>query len=640
MQKIRNFFLVFVAVLGLGWLTSCQPEVQTPDAPVITFNQNEVNVPKEGGAFSVEFAIANPIEGELASVVAPSAEWISGVDTSIEGIVQFQVARNKTVEVREATFTVNYKNAQAASFVVKQAEGDPVPFTYENVDIQMTSFSVDVIPHNKELDYILFITTQNYIDQYELYDDESLFADDLMYFQNVAEESGMSVSEFLNEIVCQGDYLNWANKGMTPGASYVLYAYHIDPETQQRLSDIVRYEFTTKVPSETEVDFSLSFDVNGPLVTMTVDPADFDGYYFFDALDLQAYFDAYGQGADFETYMASYWNEFFAAYGGNDYAFEFLAQSMLGRGEQSFRFDDLQPETEYAFYVVALDEASHYIASKPVYEVVKTGAIEPSDLEVTIDIKEVDSRKVVVDFRASNEDPYTVAVVSRAKVESYGTTDEEIINGILNDYDVNIQSVTGNVLGYEESPLNAETEYYAVAFGTMGSAVTTRLFKEAFVTEAAKPSGVVMTAWVDEYYDLVQVGALDDEFAGLVYVYGSNIALVPVHTSTEPQAETYYYNFYYEETAGDFAAYSDEDWIGYLTKDSQRFTPTTVFLLTYDQPYYFVGVGVDAEGNFGPVTIEPMSFTIDTLGDPAEFIEWYYNNYAAPSYTTPMQIGR
>lgn len=640
MQKIRNFFLVFVAVLSLGWLTSCQPEVQTPDAPVITFNQNEVNVPKEGGAFSVEFAIANPIEGELASVVAPSAEWISDVDTSIDGIVQFKVAVNKTVETREATFTVNYKNAQAASFVVKQAEGDPVPFVFANADVQMTSFSVDVIPHNKEMKYILFITTQAYIDQYQLYTDEALAADDLEYFMYVADDSGMSVSEFLDEIACQGDLLDWESKGMTPGASYVVYAYHIDTETQERLSDIVRYEFTTKVPAETQVDFDLSFEVNGPLVNMTVDPKDFDGYYFFDALDLQAYYEAYGEGADFTTYMSTYWNEFFAAYGGNDYAFEFLATSMLGQGRQTFLFDDLQPETEYAFYVVALDDASHYIASKPVYEIVETQAIQPSDLTVNIEIKEVDSRKVVVDFKPSNNDPYSVAVVSREKILSYGSTNEEIMYGILNDYDVNIQTVTGDLIGYEVSPLNAETEYFAVAFGTMGSTVTTDLFSVPFTTESAKPSGVVMTAWVDAYYDLGQVGALNDEFAGLSYVYGSNIALVPVNTATEPQADTYYYNFYYEEREGEFANYTDEDWIGFLTKDSQRNTPTTVFLLTYDQEYIFIGVGVDAEGNFGPVTRLEMSFTIDNVGDAAEFLDWYFNNYAAPSYATPMQIGR
>lgn len=640
MQKKRNFILALMAILTLGWMTSCQPEQKTPETPVITFNQDVVNVPKEGGAFSVEFAIANPIEGELASVVAPSAEWISDVDTSIEGIVQFKVAVNKTVEPREATFTVNYKNAQEASFVVKQAEGDPVPFKFENADVQMTSFRVDVIPHNKELSYILFITSQSYIDQHELYTDEALFADDLEYFMLVADESGMSVSEFLDEIACQGDLLGWESKGMTPGSSYVVYAYHIDTETQERLSDIVRYEFTTKVPSETQVDFDLSFNVNGPLVDMTIDPKDFDGYYFFDALDLQSYYEAYGQGADFETYMSTYWNEFFAAYGGNDYAFEFLASSMLGQGKQTYHFDDLQPETEYAFYVVALDDASHYIASKPVYEVVTTESIQASDLQVTIEIKELDSRKVVVDYKASNNDPYTVAVVSREKLESYGDTNEERMNGILNDYDVNIQTVTGDLLAYEVSPLNAETDYYAVAFGTMGSAVTTDLFSAAFTTESAKPSGVVMTAWVDTYYDLGEVGALNDEFAGLSYVYGSNIALVPVQTATEPQASTYYYNFYYEDREGDFAHYSDEDWIGVLTKDSQRYTPTTVFLLTYDQPYFFVGVGVDAEGNFGPVAIIPMSFGTEEVGDPSEFLEWYFNTYASPSCVAPMQLGR
>ena len=247
---------------------------------------------------------------------------------------------------------------------------------------------------------------------------------------------------------------------------------------------------------------------------------------------------------------------------------------------------------------------------------------------------------MVVDFKPSNNDPYTVAVVSREKILSYGSTNEEIMYGILNDYDVNIQTVTGDLIAYEVSPLNAETEYFAVAFGTMGSTVTTDLFSVPFTTESAKPSGVVMTACVDAYYDLGQVGALNDEFAGLSYVYGSNTALVPVNTATEPQADTYYYNFYYEEREGEFANYTDEDWIGFLTKDSQRNTPTTVFLLTYDQEYFFIGVGVDAEGNFGPVTRLEMSFAIENVGDAAEFLDWYFNNYAAPSYATPMQIGR
>ena len=621
MFKFRSLALSVLAVMGMGLLSSCEPEAQTPEVPVITFNQNEVLAPQEGGTYAVEFSIANPIEGETATVVAPQVEWITDVDTSIDGIIQFQVAANRVVETREATFTVSYKNAVDASFVVKQAEGDPTPFKFENQDIQMTDVSVDVIPFDKETRYVIFCTSKEYMDMYGLDTDEALFIDDIEYFAYLAEAYGVSLVEYLTESTYVGDTIAWSASGFTPGVDYVLYAYHIDINKQERLSDIVRLQFTTATPDKSDVDFQFEFAVDGPVVTWTVDPGNFDGYYYWDALNVAQYEENYGEDADLEGYMTSYWNELYAMYTAYGFTFEDMAE-LCGTGTQVLTVDWLRAETEYAFYVVALDDETHYVASEPAYEMVTTGTVEPSDLVVTIEVTEVGSRYAVASFYASNDDPYYATIFTKADYEGLGSTDEERVQYICDNF--GLETTTGDMLDIEITDLMSETDYVLLAFGTVGGVATTGAYTEEFTTTEAVMGNSVMTVNVAGYYNLLEVAELDANFQQYADYYADTKALAAVETTTEPEAAEYYYSIW-QATEEQVNGTTDANWIEMLTGTAPKTYPSTAYFVSYDTDLVFVGVAVDENGNFGPVCRQ-MMYIAKGDEDPAEdFIEWYYS---------------
>lgn len=72
---------------------------------------------------------------------------------------------------------------------------------YENLQVEPTSFTIDILPDNKRGIYILYLTTEAYLNQSNLHDDESLYTDDIEYFKYHASEQNISLEEYLNQNV-------------------------------------------------------------------------------------------------------------------------------------------------------------------------------------------------------------------------------------------------------------------------------------------------------------------------------------------------------------------------------------------------------------------------------------------------------
>lgn len=70
-------------------------------------NEDAINVPAEGGSFSVSYTLENPVEGGQISAATEQTEWISDIDYSNVGEVSFTVAANDS-ETRNGSITVTY----------------------------------------------------------------------------------------------------------------------------------------------------------------------------------------------------------------------------------------------------------------------------------------------------------------------------------------------------------------------------------------------------------------------------------------------------------------------------------------------------------------------------------------------------
>ena len=168
--------LLGAAVLFL--VNGCQKPVQ-PD-PTLTLSQTEVPVPADGGTYSVAYKVTNPRDGAEVSAEAATNDWVTGLKV-VDSNVNFDVAVNETTEPRSVDVTVSYPGAADAVFTITQEAADPAPFVFNLKEVNATNYVFDIFPEDKEMSYILFGTTQAYLDEYGLTTDEALFQDDLEY---------------------------------------------------------------------------------------------------------------------------------------------------------------------------------------------------------------------------------------------------------------------------------------------------------------------------------------------------------------------------------------------------------------------------------------------------------------------------
>ena len=109
---MRKFQLttMFCALFCALSFSSC---TDTPETPVdsvtkVTLEQTVVNVVAEGGVFSVDYTVENPLPG-IDVVGKTSVEWITSIVTE-DGVLKFSVAENGKPEERSAFINVKYPN--------------------------------------------------------------------------------------------------------------------------------------------------------------------------------------------------------------------------------------------------------------------------------------------------------------------------------------------------------------------------------------------------------------------------------------------------------------------------------------------------------------------------------------------------
>lgn len=121
-MKVKNKLLTScLSIMCMGGvlvsLNSCQKEAKNP---VITIMPEVVEVPFEGGNFSVAYTIENPVEGMMVSV-DNDADWIADFNLETEGEISFNVAKSGIKEVREAIVKINYSNIEPKPlFTIRQ----------------------------------------------------------------------------------------------------------------------------------------------------------------------------------------------------------------------------------------------------------------------------------------------------------------------------------------------------------------------------------------------------------------------------------------------------------------------------------------------------------------------------------------
>lgn len=583
-----------LAVLLLAY--SCEKPLEDPG---LTLSQTEVNVPADGGTFSVAFQVSNPREGAEVSADAGANDWVTGLEV-VGNNINFDVAVNEATETRSVDVTVSYPGAADKVFSIAQDAGAPAPFTIILKEVGATSYVVDIIPEDKEMDYICIGRTQAYLDENNLTTDEALFQDDLTYLEPYVEDYAFS-----------GDLLD-VTFSTLPKTENVLYVYGIDTATSERLTDIVYLRFTSGEVPKIEADFTITATVNGPQVTAHVTPVDYDGYYYCEAYHTASL------TPDTDLYELCY----------NNFLSKLSLYQQFGMGAEEVLYvycrqgeDDwvysFEPSTDYTIVAFAISDEA-VVCSDPVSIEVSSEALEPSDNQLTISVTDIGSRTVTLNVSATNDDPYGIYIVPSEEIAGYGS-DSEIMDYLLYYY---APIDARGDFSEPVSGLDPETEYAVCAFGQVSGYSTTDLFRTDFTTTEAVVGDATIEVGFDEYFDIAAsldvLTELDPESAGefeSLLEEGIEV-LLPCYAKTEPSdVELYYYSLYLY-TDDMFDGVSDDDVIEMLMMDYPG-EPSILFLANYNYPMILLGVAVDENGNPGPLfKSEPFTLTPEGAADP------------------------
>ena len=106
-MKTLRIFWSLMLILGLTLTAAC--ENKQPDTPgansTISLKASIVEASGDGGEYSINYTITNPVEGGVISAIT-TANWIGKWNTDEAGKITFTVAPNNSNEPREAVVEV------------------------------------------------------------------------------------------------------------------------------------------------------------------------------------------------------------------------------------------------------------------------------------------------------------------------------------------------------------------------------------------------------------------------------------------------------------------------------------------------------------------------------------------------------
>lgn len=477
MSKFSTLASIAATAAAMFCSVSCKEKEQP--RPELTV-QDRIEVPSEGGSFSIAYEIANP--DESLKLEASSADsWITSVDCATSGTITFSVDEYKETEAsREGSIDIVYGDI-TKSVAVVQAPG-PVYFSISVSDIDYTSFKVSVIPFDKEMTYAALVTTREFFDGFDTV--QALIDNVFASWKEDAEDYNMSLEDYLAEVLMKGDTEGMTTTDRYPGKEYAVFAFGINTGTMEVLTDLYSTLVTTKKAEMLDVTYSVRADVDGANANIHVEPSDMQQTYYVDVI-----------AADklSEASTVEYWQQLFIdnirinrlLYGLT--AEEVMAPNIhTGVSDTMF---ELSPNTEYAAVAMASSPQGVVFSEVNTVKFTTEDAKESDNvIKITVDI--ISSTKYNMTITPSNDDPYTWGTQPTSTYE--GMTDEEMLEYLLQDPFIGFNLVTGEI-SYEFGASPGD-EYTVYAFGYQNGVATTDLARYEFKMPDEDPAASAAAA--------------------------------------------------------------------------------------------------------------------------------------------------
>lgn len=512
----------------------------------------------------------------------------------------------------------------------EKPENRPMPtpqnsdFTFANVAMNNSKISVDILPNDKDMEYVVMFAEQRYFTSNNIDTEEEILADDLNYILDLAEQYGVSVRELLEGLkwLVKGDKIGYQVENLYPDTEYVVYCYGVEfrADTYDVTTDVNYTVITTTAPALINAEFSVESNVEGNSVSLTVTPDGYDGFYYgYIVPESDKYFIAEGEELT-EEHIDHYRNRAFMEFGSyvNDQGIP--SSQFCYKGVTTIE-KRLNPNANYQLVLFAVNrDRVPLLCSVPSVYNFATADISKSDLVITLDVTDITPYTAQLTVTTSNDtESYACVLLARSQVPEM-ENEYELMNFILTNFDPEIFKG-----GWSEQllPLMPDTEYTVLAFGIENNLPTTSIVRNDFTSATAKEGNIkIESIDILKLFDTYQIAAVDPSYSYLVDQCQC-IAVVEMKTSA-PTDNAYFW--WYEDWM--LVEYSEEAFL----EDLLMYPPTGTLQLMdmyYDVPSLFAGIAEDEEGNMSPIYYGEVFTLSEDQCDPAEEFFQYIEGRAS-----------
>lgn len=492
-----------------------------------------------------------------------------------------------------------------------------ISFDIQKVVASYTQLSVNVLPKDKEQEYIIFLAEKKHFVANHIDTREELIEDDYIYFTELAERFDMGLKEFLETVgwLAKGDNMGFGAKNLYPNTEYVFYCYGVefDGEYYEPTTEVSYTVLKTTAPKMIDVDFEVKSTVDGNVVKLEVDPKGYEGYYYSYIIpDNDPYFLHEGMKMD-ENYISHYRNKAF-----DDFR-EFINDDGLtiedfchsGKSTINRRLD---PMTNYQVVLFAVtDSGDSLLSSVPQTHNFSTTDVNMSDFVIDLKVTDIHPYYAELTITPSNKtERYACVHLSANQVPNHVDEYEKML-AILEYY---APAILSGTFSERMMPLTPNTDYCVLAFGVDGNLPTTQLFRYDYTSAHAEPGKIdIESIDLVKLFDAREIEALDPSYKQTL-AECSCVAIVEMKT-TAPTDKVYFW--WFEEWQK--YEYSEEAFL----EDLLLYPPTSPLVamdLYYseseDDRFLFAGIAEDEDGNMSPIYYSDFILLSEDQCSPAE----------------------
>ena len=491
-------------------------------------------------------------------------------------------------------------------------------FAFSNPLASQRALSVDITPKDPNMEYIILLAQKKHFILNEIDSSKKLLDDDLYYVKGLAEQYNMSIRDFLTDMnwLCKGERKGFSATGLYPDTEYVVYCYGVEftDEGFNATSEVCYDIIKTAGPVAKQAEFDITCTIDGNLVDISIDPNDYDGYYYYYLIpDTWREYIPEGEKLN-GTHREMLSNITFDRFNQWLNVDGTPVEEFCIKGEH-IHSERVEPNANYMVVAFAVsDDTTPLLCSTPSVKHFTSGDFAKTSLKLNIEVTNITPYEATLNLRPSNNnDTYTCILLAASQMPLVDS-DYQLMKALAGGFQPSV--FTGPIKNEYLGPLMPNTEYVVLAFGIDGDMPTTDLYQVRFTSEDAVEGTTQITdIKLVKLFDTRKIIALDPSYRAKL---GDCECVAIVEATTNEPCDTLYF-WWYEEWMK--IEYNDEAFLEDLLMYPYANNPEIMdmyYSMSQDDIFFFAGIAEDKNGNLGDIYYGDSFLLSEDMVSPAE----------------------